>query len=140
MLQGNNIESYMRGDKIQICNPGRPNSFYITKEEYATIYPNERVPRRLAITFNFLTKTAWYEKNLADFIIQKFPHIYYYDKKNREDIKEHIDDTPDILPETDPNLRFNELKAKGWVHLSVDEKKEYKALKEACNDKKSDSS
>ena len=134
----------LRGNNIQICNPAMPKSFYISKEEYKTIYPNERVPRRLAITFNFLTKTAWYDKPLAEFIINKYPHIYYYNEEIEVPIMKSVssvEDIKDIQPETPPNLRFNELKAKGWVHLSVDEKKEYSALlKEVKNDKKPDSS
>jgi len=73
-----------RENKVQIMTDKMPLSFFITREEYAQIYPEERTPRRIGVTFNHFTKTAWVDEKLAEFIIQSRPEVRYYKREYTE--------------------------------------------------------
>lgn len=75
-------------NKVQLKTDRMPRSFYISKEEYAGIYPEERVLRRLPVTFNFHTRCVWVEERLAKYIMDKYPDIYLV----RGEIKGIIDE------------------------------------------------
>ena len=65
--------------KVQLKTPEMPRSFYISREEYAEIYPNDITPQRLSVVFHHFTKTVWVDESVAKFIIKKFPDIYEYE-------------------------------------------------------------
>ena len=66
-------------NKVQLMTPEMPRSFYISQEEYATIYPEDITPQRLSVVFHHHTHTTWVDESVADFIIRKFPDIYKYE-------------------------------------------------------------
>lgn len=131
-------------NKVQLRTTEMPRSFYITKEEYSQIYPEAMTPRRVPITFNFSTKSVWVEKEIAEYIINKYPNIcYLYDNEMPKGVndgevqkeKEEKMSVSDTDPSSDVNLqqqkveRFAELKKKGWFNLDKEERDEYKELK-----------
>jgi hypothetical protein len=111
-------------ETIRIYSSVKP-AVMIPANKHRELCP-EKIFQRLQIVFNRKHHIAEVDRRVADYLVNTFEEITYYD-------------TPQVQePQPVTKTRFEELKEKGFIHLTKEEKEEYRKLKGEANDKDRD--
>lgn len=121
-----------------------PRSFYLEKDEYRKIYP-DRMARRMPIVFHrSIGNAIEVEPEIADYLIANYRGIELFSEHIKPKEQEPVITTEQLIDECiklkneitqdEKKIRFLELKDRGWVKLTNEQKAEYQALKKELYD------